>query len=414
MTAPTTLFNTGRKHDPEPVPTGPFSGLFADIVFDRPLDTRVHLRRARPTSSARSASASASRPPSARAARPPPGSASASPTSRRPPVRGQARLKVLDDDALVDDHLMKLTRWMADYYLCGWGQVLHAVVPGRGARQRRHPQSPRSSSRCRRRSCPNPLPTVTPQQKAALDKLKKEGRPLEILQLARLAKCTPGVVAGLVKKGLRAEVQRAHREPKPRRPAASELEDEPSPRRRAIELNADQRRVWDRSRPALDGRRVHAVPAARRHRQRQDRDLSPGHRGGRASRGRKRSSSSRKSRSRRRRIARFQGPVRERRGAAQPPHRRRARRLLAARRRRARSGRRRRPQRRLRPDAQARPHRHRRGAREHLQAGIDAALPRPRRGRDAGAARRHPDPDGLRDAEPRKLGERRSAATTRC
>ena len=40
MTAPTpTLFNTGKRHAAdEPVPTGPFSGLFADIVFDRPLD----------------------------------------------------------------------------------------------------------------------------------------------------------------------------------------------------------------------------------------------------------------------------------------------------------------------------------------------------------------------------------------
>ena len=49
---------------------------------------------------------------------------------------------------------------------------------------------------------PNPLPTVTPQQKAALEALKQEGRPLEILHLARLAKCTAGVVHGLVKKGL--------------------------------------------------------------------------------------------------------------------------------------------------------------------------------------------------------------------
>src|SRR4051794_36279717 len=37
--------------------------------------------------------------------------------------------EVHDDLALVDDHLLKLTRWIADYYLCGWGQVLHAVVP---------------------------------------------------------------------------------------------------------------------------------------------------------------------------------------------------------------------------------------------------------------------------------------------
>ena len=30
---------------------------------------------------------------------------------------------------------MRLTRWMADYYLCGWGQVLNAVVPA-GARDK--------------------------------------------------------------------------------------------------------------------------------------------------------------------------------------------------------------------------------------------------------------------------------------
>ena len=36
---------------------------------------------------------------------------------------------MLDDDALLTPDLMRLTRWMADYYLCGWGQVLNAVVP---------------------------------------------------------------------------------------------------------------------------------------------------------------------------------------------------------------------------------------------------------------------------------------------
>ena len=40
-------------------------------------------------------------------------------------------VRVLDDEALLDDHLLRLTRWMADYYLAGWGQVLHAVVLGR-------------------------------------------------------------------------------------------------------------------------------------------------------------------------------------------------------------------------------------------------------------------------------------------
>src|SRR5439155_19100039 len=96
---------------------------------------------------------------------------------------------------------MKLTRWMADYYLCGWGQVLHAVVPA-GVRDNAGTRVAAFVEPVPKDQLPNPLPTVTPQQKAALDKLKKEGRPLEILQLARLAKCTAGVVSGLVKKGL--------------------------------------------------------------------------------------------------------------------------------------------------------------------------------------------------------------------
>src|SRR5439155_684058 len=42
---------------------------------------------------------------------------------------------ILDDEALLTPNLLRLTRWMADYYLCGWGQVLNAVVPA-GARER--------------------------------------------------------------------------------------------------------------------------------------------------------------------------------------------------------------------------------------------------------------------------------------
>src|SRR5258708_33031564 len=55
--------------------------------------------------------------------------------SETPPSRPVKELtEVLDDEALLDDNLMRLTRWMADYYLCGWGQVLNAVVPA-GARE---------------------------------------------------------------------------------------------------------------------------------------------------------------------------------------------------------------------------------------------------------------------------------------
>ena len=36
---------------------------------------------------------------------------------------------MLDEEPLLTPHLLKLTRWMADYYVCGWGQVLNAVLP---------------------------------------------------------------------------------------------------------------------------------------------------------------------------------------------------------------------------------------------------------------------------------------------
>ncbi len=118
---------------PEASAAGPTAGLFADVVFDRPLDHAFtyavgdELRGASP-----SASASARR--SAAATRRPSATASASARRRRQrPVK--ELVGVLDDEPLLTDNLLRLTRWMADYYLCGWGQVLNAVVPA-GARDK--------------------------------------------------------------------------------------------------------------------------------------------------------------------------------------------------------------------------------------------------------------------------------------
>ncbi|MGE3541842.1 MAG: primosomal protein N' [Candidatus Tectimicrobiota bacterium] len=38
-------------------------------------------------------------------------------------------LDILDDEPLLDASLLELTRWLADYYLCAWGQVLKAAIP---------------------------------------------------------------------------------------------------------------------------------------------------------------------------------------------------------------------------------------------------------------------------------------------
>ncbi len=36
---------------------------------------------------------------------------------------------VLDREALIDSQMLSLTRWIAERYLCGWGQVLEMVIP---------------------------------------------------------------------------------------------------------------------------------------------------------------------------------------------------------------------------------------------------------------------------------------------
>ncbi|MEM8710768.1 MAG: primosomal protein N' [Planctomycetota bacterium] len=42
---------------------------------------------------------------------------------------------VLDDEPVLDQHLLDLTRWIADYYACAWGEALSAVLPAAMKRQ---------------------------------------------------------------------------------------------------------------------------------------------------------------------------------------------------------------------------------------------------------------------------------------
>jgi len=108
---------------------------------------------------------------------------------------------VLDDEALVDDQLLALTRWMADYYLCGWGQVLHAVVPA-GVRGTAGTRNASFVQLLPREQQPTVLPGVTPRQKQLLDALKDRTEPVEMAVLAKEVGCTTAVINALVLKGL--------------------------------------------------------------------------------------------------------------------------------------------------------------------------------------------------------------------
>ena len=41
--------------------------------------------------------------------------------------------EVVDTRSLFSPAMLELTEWIADHYLCDWGQVLDAVVPAAGA-----------------------------------------------------------------------------------------------------------------------------------------------------------------------------------------------------------------------------------------------------------------------------------------
>lgn len=47
---------------------------------------------------------------------------------------------VLDDEPLVSESMLRLTRWVADHTLCSWGTALHAAVPP-GARRKSAPRT---------------------------------------------------------------------------------------------------------------------------------------------------------------------------------------------------------------------------------------------------------------------------------
>jgi primosomal protein N' (replication factor Y) len=144
--------------------------------------------------------------------------------------------RVLDEEALLDDHLLRLTRWMADYYLCGWGQVLHAVVPA-GARDKAGLRDTSVLEAVPESELPSPPPELTHKQTAVLNQLRRAGRPLTPAQLARLAQCGTGPALALVAKGYaRRSVQRV--DPYA---AAADPDAAPAP---PVTLNEDQLRVW--------------------------------------------------------------------------------------------------------------------------------------------------------------------------
>jgi primosomal protein N' (replication factor Y) len=145
---------------------------------------------------------------------------------------------ILDRVPLVSASMLRLTRWIADYYLCGWGQVLESVVPA-GVKQQAGTRLV-TSFVCTNRDAgagERPGPKLSAKQKAVLEILTTAGRPMDAVELTQAADCGTAPLAALRQKGLiRAVRQRQTQVAKPT---------EPSTREEDLKLNADQQRALE-------------------------------------------------------------------------------------------------------------------------------------------------------------------------
>ncbi|HZU36561.1 MAG TPA: primosomal protein N', partial [Gemmataceae bacterium] len=211
----------------------PQTGLFAEVVFDRPLD---HAYSYAVPEELRSTIAIGKRvlAPFGKGDRATVGFCVG--LSEKGPEREVKELRgVVDAETLLTPDLLRLTRWMADYYLCGWGQVLNAVVPA-GARDQAGTRAVPLLEPVPEAEWPQPAPTLTAKQTTALEKLRAAGKPLELRALARLAECGPGPIETLIHKGVARRSVKRLEQAQPE-PALSELES-------ALTLNPDQCSAW--------------------------------------------------------------------------------------------------------------------------------------------------------------------------
>lgn len=116
-----------------------------------------------------------------------------------------ARLKTIhelvDTAPLLSQSMLDLTRWIADRYLCAWGQVLDAVVPA-GVKNQAGTRE-QLFVKVNETLWPGDPPIVLPDKQAdVMAALVRAGQPMGIEHLARLARCGIGPVNALRKRNL--------------------------------------------------------------------------------------------------------------------------------------------------------------------------------------------------------------------
>jgi primosomal protein N' (replication factor Y) (superfamily II helicase) len=143
---------------------------------------------------------------------------------------------VVDRRSLLAPSMLRLTRWIADYYLCPWGQVLETVLPAgvRGQAGTRMATLLSLDPRGAELLAGDDLPE---KHREVLRALAASSHPLTPQELARNAGCSPGPIATLRRKGLiRSQTARV---------SSARQAESAMPCEERLALNTDQQKALD-------------------------------------------------------------------------------------------------------------------------------------------------------------------------
>lgn len=112
---------------------------------------------------------------------------------------------LLDDAPLISENMLKLTKWISEYYCSSWGQALDAALPGgvrKDIRQRTEIVAGLTVGIDDARAKINDLEKRSPKQAHVIETLLSLDYEPSLTELCRLADCGPGPANGLKEKGI--------------------------------------------------------------------------------------------------------------------------------------------------------------------------------------------------------------------
>lgn len=160
---------------------------------------------------------------------------------------------VLDREPLLSEQMLGLTRWIADRYLCAWGQVLETVIPA-GVKKQAGTRELTYFSLAAGVVQRMESERWPAKQRAVLEVLRGATEPVRVDDVAERADCGSGPIKSLEKKGDIVAIKRRTFTSAAEESLISSPADQPD-----LKLNDDQATVLDQILQAIRAREHHTL-----------------------------------------------------------------------------------------------------------------------------------------------------------